>query len=183
QACRDLVEIGLEDRFAQYDVFLQKPAPLVPRYWRFGVTERINAQGEVLLPLNEDDVRRIAQSLREEDIDSVAVVLLHSYRNPQHEQRVAEILQQELPHLAVSLSSVVCPEIREYERLSTTCANAYVQPQVAGYLSRLEQLLTARGLHIPLFLMTSGGGVTTLQTGIEQPVRLVESGPAGGAIL
>ncbi|QZN95044.1 hydantoinase/oxoprolinase family protein [Symbiopectobacterium purcellii] len=183
QGFRDLVEIGLEDRFAQYDVFLQKPAPLVPRYWRFGVTERINAQGDVLLPLNEDDVRRIAQTLREEDIDSVAVVLLHSYRNPQHEQRVAEILQHELPHLAVSLSSVVCPEIREYERLSTTCANAYVQPQVAGYLSRLEQLLTARGLHIPLFLMTSGGGITTLQTGIEQPVRLVESGPAGGAIL
>lgn len=83
----------------------------------------------------------------------------------------------------MSLSSVVCPEIREYERLSTTCANAYVQPQVAGYLSRLEQLLTARGLHIPLFLMTSGGGITTLQTGIEQPVRLVESGTAGGAIL
>lgn len=183
QGFRDLVEIGLEDRFAQYDVFLQKPAPLVPRYWRFGVTERINAQGEVLLPLNEDDVRRIAQTLREENIDSVAVVLLHSYRNPQHEQRVAEILQQELPHLMVSLSSVVCPEVREYERLSTTCANAYVQPQVAGYLSRLEQLLTARGLHIPLFLMTSGGGITTLQTGIEQPVRLVESGPAGGAIL
>lgn len=183
QGFRDLVEIGLEDRFAQYDVFLQKPAPLVPRYWRFGVTERINAQGDVLLPLNEDDVRRIAQTLRDEDIDSVAVVLLHSYRNPKHEQRVAEILQQELPHLAVSLSSVVCPEVREYERLSTTCANAYVQPQVAGYLSRLEQLLTTRGLHIPLFLMTSGGGITTLQTGIEQPVRLVESGPAGGAIL
>ncbi|WP_252318267.1 MULTISPECIES: hydantoinase/oxoprolinase N-terminal domain-containing protein [Symbiopectobacterium] len=109
QGFRDLVEIGLEDRFAQYDVFLQKPAPLVPRYWRFGVTERINTQGDVLLPLNEDDVRRIAQTLREEDIDSVAVVLLHSYRNPQHEQRVAELLQQELPHLAVSLSSVVCP--------------------------------------------------------------------------
>ncbi len=183
QGFRDLVEIGLEDRFAQYDVFLQKPTPLVPRYWRFGVTERINAQGEVLLPLNEDDVTRIAQTLRDEDIDSVAVVLLHSYRNPQHEQRIAEILQQESPHLSVSLSSVVCPEVREYERLSTTCANACVQPQVAGYLSRLEQLLTARGLHIPLLLMTSGGGITTLKTGIEQPVRLVESGPAGGAIL
>ncbi len=180
---RDLLEIGLEDRFAQYDIFLQKPSPLVARDWRYGVTERIDANGNVLVPLDEQQVRELTAALRHEEIESVAVVLLHSYANALHEQRVAELLREELPHLAITLSSVVCPEIREYERLSTACANAYVQPLVAGYLSRLEQQLAARGLRVPLFLMTSGGGITTLATGVEQPVRLVESGPAGGAVL
>lgn len=180
---RDLVEIGQEDRFAQYDLLLQKPQPLVARHWRFGVQERIDAAGQVLTPLDEPQVLAIAEQLREQRIESVAIVLLQSFVNPRHEQRIAELLREALPALTLTLSSEVCPEIREYERLSTACANAYVQPLIAGYLTRLEQQLGARGLKVPLFLMTSGGGITTLENGIHQPVRLVESGPAGGAIL
>ena len=180
---RDLVEIGQEDRFAQYDVFLQKPQPLVPRHWRFTLDERIDAQGQVRIALDEQQVSALAQQLREQQIDSVAIGFLQSFVNPQHEQRVATLLRAQLPEVTISLSSEVCPEIREYERLSTVCANAYVQPLVAGYLTRLQQQLTQRGLRVRPFLMTSGGGITSLETGIAEPVRLVESGPAGGAIL
>ena len=180
---RDLVEIGLEDRFAQYDVFLDKPAPLVPRHWRHGVPERVNAAGQVLAPLDEAQVAVLARQLVADDIESVAVCFLHGYANPAHERRVRELLREYAPGLWVSLASDVCPEIREYERLSTVCANAYVQPQVAGYLERLQLGVQARGLRAELFLMTSGGAITTLETGISEPVRLVESGPAGGAVL
>ncbi|MBM7345091.1 hydantoinase/oxoprolinase family protein [Pantoea coffeiphila] len=180
---RDLVEIGQEDRFAQYDVFLQKPRPLVEREWRFTVEERIDAQGQVRIPLNEEQVVALAAELRAQQFESVAIGYLQSFINPQHEQRTAEILRDLLPGVTVSLSSEVCPEIREYERLSTVSANAYVQPLVAGYLHRLQQQLATRGLRVPPYLMTSGGGITTLENGIREPVRLVESGPAGGAIL
>lgn len=180
---RDLVEIGQEDRFAQYDVFLQKPQPLVPRHWRFTLDERIDAQGQIRIALDEAQVSALAQQLREQQIDSVAIGFLQSFVNPEHEQRVAALLRAQLPEVTFSLSSEVCPEIREYERLSTVCANAYVQPLVAGYLTRLQQQLTQRGLRVRPFLMTSGGGITSLETGIAEPVRLVESGPAGGAIL
>lgn len=180
---RDLVEIGQEDRFAQYDVFLQKPRPLVERCWRFTVEERIDAQGNVRIPLNELQITALAEELRAHDIESVAIGYLQSFINPQHEQRTFEILRDLLPDVTFSLSSDVCPEIREYERLSTVCANAYVQPLVAGYLHRLQQLLRAHGLRVSPCLMTSGGGITTLENGISEPVRLVESGPAGGAIL
>ncbi|KAB7896765.1 hydantoinase/oxoprolinase family protein [Rouxiella sp. S1S-2] len=180
---RDLVEIGQEDRFAQYDVFLQKPLPLVERHWRFGIEERIDAQGKVRIALNEQQVHQLAEELETLGIESVAIGYLQSFVNPEHERRTAEILRARLPHITFSLSSEVCPEIREYERLSTVCANAYVQPLVAGYLTRLRQQLGDKGLRVPPFLMTSGGGITTLETGIDEPVRLVESGPAGGAIL
>lgn len=180
---RDLVEIGLEDRFAQYDVFLEKPAPLVPRHWRHGVRERVDAAGQVLSRLDEDQVQALARQLVADGIESVAVCFLHGYANPAHERRVRALLKTHAPGLWVSLASDVCPEIREYERLSTICANAYVQPQVAGYLQRLHQAVAARGLRGEAFLMTSGGAITTLQTGIDEPVRLVESGPAGGAVL
>lgn len=180
---RDLVEIGLEDRFAQYDVFLEKPAPLVPRHWRHGVRERVDAAGKVLTSLDEAQVQALAQRLVDDGIESVAVCFLHGYANPVHERRVRELLKIHAPELWVSLASDVCPEIREYERLSTICANAYVQPQVAGYLQRLHQAVATRGLRGEAFLMTSGGAITTLQTGIDEPVRLVESGPAGGAVL
>jgi len=180
---RDLVEIGLEDRFAQYDVFLEKPAPLVPRHWRHGVSERVNAAGQALTALDEDQVVALARQLVADGIESVAVCFLHGYANPLHERRVRALLAQHAPELWVSLASDVCPEIREYERLSTVSANAYVQPLVAGYLRRLQQGLKERGLHSEPFLMTSGGALTTLQSGIDEPVRLVESGPAGGAVL
>ncbi|WP_454733243.1 MULTISPECIES: hydantoinase/oxoprolinase family protein [Cupriavidus] len=180
---RDLVEIGLEDRFAQYDVFLDKPAPLVPRHWRHGVVERTDAAGRVITPLDEAQVVELARQLLADGIESVAVCFLHGYANPAHERRVRDLLREHAPGLWVSLASDVCPEIREYERLSTVSANAYVQPQVAGYLRRLQEGAAARGLRAEPFLMTSGGAITTLQAGIDEPVRLVESGPAGGAVL
>ncbi|WP_241144041.1 hydantoinase/oxoprolinase family protein [Achromobacter insuavis] len=179
---RDLVEIGLEDRFAQYDIFLDKPEPLVPRPWRHGVTERVDAHGQVLTPLDEAQVVALAGELTRAGIESVAVCLLHSYAHPGHERRIRELLKQHAPQLWVSLSSDVCAEIREYPRLSTVSANAYVQPQVSGYLRRLNEAARQRGLRDEPFLMTSGGAIATLQTGIDEPVRLVESGPAGGAI-
>lgn len=179
----DLVQIGQESRFAQYDVFLDKPEPLVPRELRFGVPERIDVHGRILRALDESAVEALADRLAAESIESVAVTLLHSYVNPVHERRIGEILARRLPNLWITLSCDVCPEIREYERMSTSCANAYVQPLVAGYLQRLEKRLGALGLTCPLYLMTSGGSITTVALGAAQPVRLVESGPAGGAIL
>ena len=180
---RDVVEIGWEHRFAQYDIFLEKPAPLVPRHLRFGIAERINAQGAVLLDLDEPAVIALAARLAREGIESVAVAFLQSHVNPAHEKRVRALLAEHAPQLRVTLSSEVCPEIREYERTSTTCANAYVQPIMATYLERLERELRGMGLRCPLYLMTSGGALTTLELGAREPVRLVESGPAGGAIL
>ena len=180
---RDVVEIGWEHRFAQYDIFLDKPAPLVPRDLRFGVAERINVSGKVLLPLDEAAVVKLARELVDAGIESVAVAFLQSYANPAHELRVRELLKLHAPQLWVTLSSDVCPEVREYERTSTACANAYVQPVMAGYLQRLETKLRDLGVRCPVYLMTSGGALTTLAIGAAEPVRLVESGPAGGAML
>lgn len=180
---RDLVEIGQEDRYAQYDIFLDKPEPLVPRPWRHGVTERVDARGQVLTPLDEAQVIALARELAATAIESVAVCLLHSYAHPGHERRIRELLHEHAPHLWVSLSSDVCAEIREYPRLSTVSANAYVQPLVSGYLRRLNDAARERGLRDEPFLMTSAGAIATLRMGVEEPVRLVESGPAGGAIL
>ena len=180
---RDTVEIADEGRFDQYDVFLVKPAPLVPRELRFTVPERVDWRGEVLLPLDEAAVAAVARALVAARVEAVAVSFLHAFAAPAHERRVREILMAEAPHLYVSLSSDVAPEIREYERTSTTCANAYVQPIMDGYLERLERGLSERGFAAPVLMMTSGGGLTTVETARRVPVRLVESGPAGGAIL
>jgi N-methylhydantoinase A/oxoprolinase/acetone carboxylase beta subunit len=179
---RDTIEIAFENRFEQYDVFIVKPKPLVPRQWRFTVTERIDATGRVRIPLNEAGVRSLARPLRDEHIESVAVGLLHSYANSSHEQRVRDILVSESPDLHITLSSEVCPELREYERFTTATANAYVQPLIAQYLQRLSTTLASDGFHCPLVLMSSGGGLTTVETALRFPIRLVESGPAGGAI-
>ena len=180
---RDSVEMALENRFEQYDISIDRPAPLVPRRLRWPVTERMNHAGEVLVPLDEDSVRALLPRFERHGIEAAAVGLLHSYANPAHEQRVGEILQAALPDLRITLSSEVCPEIREYERQSTACANAYVQPRMSGYLNRLESEVRGLGLGCPLLLMTSGGGLTTLDNATRFPIRLVESGPAGGAIL
>ena len=180
---RDSVEMALENRFEQYDISIDRPAPLVPRPLRWPVTERMNHAGEVLVPLDEDSVRALLPRFERHGIEAVAVGLLHSYANPAHERRVGEILHAALPKLRITLSSEVCPEIREYERQSTACANAYVQPRMSGYLIRLEAELRGLGLGCPLLLMTSGGGLTTLENATRFPIRLVESGPAGGAIL
>ena len=180
---RDSVEIGYEHRFEQYDVYLEKPAPLVPRRLRYTVPERMSARGEVLRTLDERAVQALIPLLGREGVTSVAVGLLHSYANPAHEHRIGEILLEHLPELQVSLSSEVSPELREYERLSTACANAYVQPLMAGYLDRFDRALRAAGFAGQLLLMTSGGGVIGLEAARRFPVRLVESGPAAGAIL
>jgi len=180
---RDLVEIGWEHRFAQYDIFLDKPAPLVPRHLRLPVPERIDAKGRVLLPLDEAAVAALVPTLREQGIESVGIAFLQSFTNTAHERRAKDILKRALPDLWITLSSDVCPEIREYERISTTCANAYVQPVMAGYLNRLQARLHSMGIRCPVYLMTSGGALCTLTMGAAEPVRLVESGPAGGAIL
>ena len=180
---RDIVETGYESRYDQYDLYLDKRPPLIPRRRRFGVPERISAAGKVLQALDEDAVRALVPALERQRVRSVAVGFLHGYANPAHEQRTREILTECLPDLHVTLSSEVCPEIREYERLSTACANAYVQPLMTRYLRRLEAVLRERRIDCPVFLMSSGGGLMTLETGARFPIRLVESGPAGGAVL
>ena len=179
---RDTIEIRHENRFEQYDVNIDLPPPLVPRRLRFPVRERIDAGGRVLVPLDEAGVATLAGRLMTEGIESIAVGFLHSFTNPTHERRVGEILADRLPGVPVTLSSEVSPEMREYERFSTACANAYVQPLIGRYLANLETLLRQEEFSCPLFLMLSGGGLTAVETAIRFPVRLVELGPAGGAI-
>lgn len=180
---RDTIEIGRESRFDQYDINLQKPEPIVPRNLRYTINERIDVTGGVHTELYLAAIDEIARDLRENDVKSVAIGLIHSYANTAHEDAVADRLRELLPDIYISKSSVVCPEVREYERFLTTCANAYVQPIIASYLQRLRADLDKVGLTCPMLLMTSGGGLTTLEKACEQPIRLVESGPAGGAIL
>jgi N-methylhydantoinase A len=180
---RDSIEIAYEHRFEQYDLYMERPEPLVSRERRYGVPERLAADGSVLLDLDEDAVRALIPRLKAEKFESIAICFLHSYVNDAHEVRARDILAAALPGVAITVSSDVCPEIREYDRMSTACANAYVQPMMAGYLSRLQDSLQGNGLDCPLLLMMSSGGVTTVETAIAKPIRLVESGPAGGAIL
>ena len=180
---RDTIEIADEGRFDQYDVLIEKPRPLVPRHLRFTVPERVDVTGDVLLPLDEAAVHRVAGQLRIAGATAVAVAFMHAYAHGHHEQRVREILAEALPGVYVSLSSEVAGEVREYERTSTTVANAYVQPLMASYLARLDEAFRALGSTAPIQLMTSGGSLAALDTAIRFPVRLVESGPAGGAIL
>ena len=179
---RDTLEIRHENRFEQYDVNIDLPPPLVPRRRRLPVRERIDAKGRVLLPLDEAGVASLALRLDAEGVEAVAIGFLHSYINPSHERRAGEIIARHAPHIAITLSSDVSPEMREYERFSTACANAYVQPLIGRYIANLETMLRREGFTCPLFLMSSGGGLTTPETAIGFPVRLVESGPAGGAI-
>ena len=179
---RDTIEIRHENRFEQYDVNIDLPPPLVPRRLRFTVPERVNAQGKVVVPLDETAVEQLAERVAAEQVDSVAIGFLHSFTNPAHEERTRDILAARLSGVTFTLSSEVSPEMREYERFSTACANAYVQPMMGRYLVNLEEKLQQEGLRCPLFLMLSGGGLTTVETAIRFPVRLVESGPAGGAI-
>jgi N-methylhydantoinase A/oxoprolinase/acetone carboxylase beta subunit/N-methylhydantoinase B/oxoprolinase/acetone carboxylase alpha subunit len=183
QGIRDSVEMAHENRFEQYDLYMRRPEPLVPRNRRIGIPERLAADGTVLLPLDEHAVRTAAASLAADGVTSVAVGYLHSYLDARHEERTAEILAECWPEASVTISSEVCPEIREYERFSTACANAYIAPLVRQYLTDLDARLAALGLGCELYLMTSGGGLGTLAEALRFPVRLIESGPAGGALL
>ena len=182
QGFRDVIAMGNESRYDQYDLNIVLPEPLVPRHLRLPVPERLDNEGNVLLPLDVGAVRALVPALRREGVESIAVGLLHAFVNPAHERRVRGVLAEELPDIPVSLSSEVSPEMREWERFSTTVANAYVQPAMARYLRGLANGLRAIGISGPLFLMLSGGGLTTVETACRFPIRLVESGPAGGAI-
>jgi len=179
---RDVLAMGNESRYDQYDLNIALPEPLVPRYFRLPVPERLDNEGKVLRPLDEAALRALVPVLERERVESIAVGFLHAFVNPVHEQLARQILTEELPGLPVSLSSDVSPEMREWERFSTTAANAYVQPLMARYLRQLEAELRAIGTGAPIFLMLSGGGLTTIETACRFPIRLVESGPAGGAI-
>ncbi len=180
---RDVLEIGYESRYDQYDIMIEKPEPLVPRTRRLTVAERVDVHGRELEPLDEAGVRALIPKLRRLEVESVAVGFLHAYANGEHERRVRDILADALPALSISLSSEVCPEVREYERFTTTAVNAYIRPMMEGYLGRLRQTFAAIGLECPTLLMTSAGGLTTFETAMSVPTRLLESGPAGGAIL
>jgi N-methylhydantoinase A len=179
---RDVIEMRTESRFEQYDLNLTLPEPLLPRQMRFTVAERVNAKGEVMIELDLDEVRAVAAKIRAAGFESVAVGLIHAYLNPAHEIAIREVLEQEVPGVAVSLSSEVSPQMREYERFNTVVANAYIKPLMASYLGRLEDRLAAEGVSCRIFLMHSGGGIISIGNAAEFPVRLVESGPAGGAV-
>ena len=179
---RDVIETRTESRFEQYDLNIVLPAPLIERKDRYVVRERLNARGEVLVPFDEAGARAVVAELVDGGYESVAVGFMHSYRNGDHERRFRELLLEAAPGVATSLSSEVSPRMREYERFNTTCANAYVQPQMASYLRRLESELRRLGATCPLHLIHSGGGLLSVEVAAAFPVRLVESGPAGGAV-
>ncbi len=181
---RDVIEQGYEKRFDHYDLMIDRAEPLVPRHLRLTIRERLAVNGDVLIDLDEAAVPAIAKTIIAENIKAVAIGFLHSYAHDGNERRVAQLLRQHLPdHITICLSSEVAPEIREYERFSTTVANAYVRPLMSGYLQRLQASLEAMKMRAPIFLMMSGGGLTTPEIARRFPIRLVESGPAGGAIL
>lgn len=179
---RDVIETRTESRFEQYDLNIVLPTPLIQRADRHVISERLNARGEILVPFDENGARSLVEHIGTEGYQSVAVGFIHSYVNPTNELRFRELLLAELPGIAVSISSEVSPQMREYERFNTVCANAYVQPLMASYLVRLRDELAARGATCPLYLIHSGGGLMSVESAAAFPVRLVESGPAGGAI-
>lgn len=181
QGFRDVLEIGIEQLYDIYDLFAPYPEPLVPRHWRREVRERISRDGTVLEPLDEGSVLSQVDQLVAEGVESIAVSLIHAYRNPAHERRIAELITERYPKVTVSLSSQVAPLIGEYERTSTVVADAYVKPLLRRYLADLRDALEAEGFTGRLFLVLSSGGVTTLEAAMEFPVRLLESGPAAGA--
>lgn len=179
---RDVIEMRTESRFEQYDLNLVLPEPLLPRQMRYTVPSRVDARGQVLVPLDRKDVEAVVDQIAEAGYTSVAVGLIHSYLNPTHEELVREVLAEKLPMVSVSISCEVSPQMREYERFNTVVANAYIKPLMASYLGRLEQRLGAEGVTCRIFLMHSGGGIISIQNAADFPVRLVESGPAGGAV-
>ncbi|MBC6443221.1 MAG: hydantoinase/oxoprolinase family protein [Rhodobacteraceae bacterium] len=179
---RDVIEMRTESRFEQYDLNLTLPEPLLPRNRRYTIRERVGARGDVLRPIDRAEVEALADRLLAAGYESVAVGFLHAYANDAHERLVAEVLSEKMPDTMVSLSSEISPQMREYERFNTTITNAYIKPLMTSYLSRLRDRLAAEGADCPIFLMHSGGGVMSIENATEFPVRLVESGPAGGAI-
>jgi N-methylhydantoinase A len=177
---RDIIEARKEKRYDLYDLGLELPAPLVPRRYRIGVTERLDNNGEILTPLDENEVDAAVEHLKPVGVESLAVCFLHSYRNPIHEKKAAELIRNRFPSLPVCLSSEVVPEIREYERFSTTVANAYTLPLISKYLNSLTLRLKEIDYDREILVMLSHGGIATQEIGRRYPIRLVESGPVGG---
>ena len=183
QGFRDILEIGRERRSDLYDIFIEKPTPLVPRRLSKEVGERTSNEGLIISPLDEVGLATAVKEFMSREVESVAICFLHSYRNPKHERRAAELIRAIAPRIYVSMSSEVAPEIREYERASTTTANAYVQPMMHSYLSNLSsKLIDNFGYQVPIFVMLSSGGIIGHQGAEKYPVRIVESGPAAGAL-
>ena len=179
---RDVLEIGRGIRYAPYDVFAEFPKPLIPRQFRMEVDERIRSDGTVLKPLDPDEARQVVRILLKMGVESIAVCLINSFENPTHELMLNEIIEKEAPGISVSISFRVLPQIKEYERTSTTVTNAYVKPLTARYLSRLAGRLESIGSKGKLFIMLSSGGVTSVKTAAEFPVRIIESGPTAAVI-
>ena len=180
---RDSIEMAHENRFEQYDLAMRRPDPLVPRNLRIGIRERLDSNGNVLVELSRKDILDAVEAFKLSGVESIAIGYLHSYQSDVHEQATADVIRESWPEVSITLSSQVCPEIREYERFSTTCANAYIQPLMADYLTQLDAQRREQGMLCQMFLMQSGGGLGTLEEALKYPVRLVESGPAGGALL
>jgi N-methylhydantoinase A len=179
---RDVLEIRTLRMPRLYDIGWTKPRPLVERYLRVEVDERIDAEGRVERPLNPSDAERAVTRLVSEGVEAIAICLLHSYRNPVHERMIADVISRNFSYITVSISSDVLPEIKEYERTSTTVINAYVKPVIKGYLSRLTSDLQQIGIRAPLLLMQSNGGLTTARIASQMPVSIIESGPAAGVV-
>lgn len=179
---RDVLEIGREIRYAPYDIFAEFPRPLIPRRYRFEVDERVRSDGTVLKALDRDEARRLIRTLPYLGIESVAVCLINSFENPAHELILKEIIEEEMPAVPVSISYEVLPQIKEYERTSTTVTNAYVKPLTGRYLSKLAGRLASLGFEGKLFIMLSSGGVTSVETAARFPVRIIESGPTAAVI-
>ena len=180
---RDVLDIGYESRFDQYDILIDKTMSLVPRKHRYVIDERTDVNGSIITSIDKDQFCNLITKIKNENFESIAVGFLHSYANPDNEKILKAFLTKELPDVEVSISSDVCPEIREYERFTTTVVNAYIKPLMSNYLKKLDQKLVNSGFNCPLLLMTSGGTLTNISSACNNPVRLVESGPAGGAIL
>lgn len=178
---RDVLEIGIEQLYDIYDLFAPYPPPLIPRDLRREVVERVARDGRVLVELDEASVRVQVEHLVSHGVRSIAVSLIHAYRNPDHEREIAEIIAAMCPDVSISLSSRVAPIMGEYERTSTVTADAYVKPILKSYLQDLLGELARLGYHRPLYLMLSSGGITTADAAMEFPIRLLESGPAAGA--
>ncbi|GIR62113.1 MAG: hypothetical protein CM15mP67_02160 [Alphaproteobacteria bacterium] len=180
---RDVLDIGYESRFDQYDLLLDKTLSIIPRGDRFVVSERTDVDGNILNPLNLNDINPLIKKIKEGKFESLGIGFLHSYANSKNEKFLKTILKRKFPELQISISSEVCPEIREFERFTTTAINAYIKPLMSRYLKSLETNLKRSGFNSSFLLMTSGGSLTNVKNASDFPVRLVESGPAGGVIL
>ncbi len=179
---RDVIEMRTESRFEQYDLNLKMPSPLVSREHRYIIQERIGANGDILIPIDKNKIFSLVNTLSNQGYQSIAIGLIHSYANNIHEKYMKKVFSKNLSKTMISISSDVAPQMREYERFNTVCANAYIKPLIKNYLSRLQKKLLEQKINCPIFLMHSGGGIISLKNASEFPVRLIESGPAGGAV-